>query len=874
MWRRKRTPEQELAAELRYHLDSLVREYVRSGLSAEEAERRARREFGAVEQIKDDCRDVRGQLLTDLAKDLLYAARSIRRSPGFAAAAVLSLALGIGANSAIFSLINAVMLRSLPVREPGRLVLITRPRDDGSPGAVSYPVFEQFRDHLKSISAASAEMNGRPLIAIDGADEDVSTQWIAGSYFAVLGVQPAAGRLLGPEDDMPEPEAPAAMISYRYWQRRFGLNPAAVGKTFSLHGRIFTIVGITPKGFSGTRPGFDLDVLLPLQTMLTASQRTEKTNNMLTMLARLRPGIPVQQADAEVRVLWTGIVQGIAAESPAKDRPAILRQRAAAVAAPGGFNPLMYSYGRALLLLMGIVGLVLLLACMNLSGLLMARAVARQREVSIRLAIGAGRGRLMRQFLAESLLLAGTGGSMGLLLAQWFGRTLVTLLANGGPRLLLPVSPDWRVLAFTASISLLACVLVGLAPGFRAIRVSINPSLKDSGGQSNRGLGRGLVSAQVAISMVLLVAATLFIGTLVRLHSVDRGIKTDGILAFGFRISQPYPPHRAQAVQHELLERISGTPGVAAATAVQVLPIGGGLWSRNIEAEGYPLQPGESPQVGFNVIAPDYFSTVDTPMLLGREFDKRDTGISKKVTVVNESFARHFFGTQSPIGRHVTSLNVVYEIVGVAKDAVYQTLRDSPIRTMYIPWTQRDGDQPSSYVYLARAAAGDPLRLTAALEHAGRQVDPSLRMATPRTYSEIVDSTILTERLMALLGAFFGSVAVVIACLGMFGLMAFQVSRRIGELGVRMALGAQRRDIVALVLRGAGAMLVTGALAGAAAGMVLSRLTAKLLFGVKPTEPGVYVLAAVVLCASGLVAAWIPARRASRIDPMAALRHE
>jgi predicted permease len=871
------TSEARLNAELRYHFERLVRESIAAGIEPGEARRRAQLEFGGVEQIKEECRDVRGRWLEDLGKDLRYTTRTLRRSPGFVVVSVLSLALGIGANTAIFSLINAVMLRSLPVQKPERLVQISRLRENGKPGVVSYPLFQYFQDNLKSISGAAVEMSADPAIMMDGAEEVVTAELVSGDHYGVLGMEPAAGRLLEPADDAISPAAPAAVISYRYWQRRFGLNSAAIGKTFALRDNVFTIVGVTPLRYQGTRPGSDPDITLPLSMMLSDSARREDALNMLSMMARLKPGVTIQQADAELQVLWQSFLHRRAAAVQEKNRPGFLRQRAGVLSGSDGFNPLRNRYSEPLLVLMGIVALVLLLACANLSGLLLARAAARQREISIRLAMGAGGGRLMRQFLAESLVLAILGGSAGLLLAYWFSGGLVAMLANGDT-LLLSTAPDWRVLAFTGAISLLACVLAGLAPGWHALRANLNPALKQvrSGGRGAPGarLGKALVVAQLSISMVLLVGATLFVGTLVKLYSVDRGLRTDGVLMFGVRSRERYPQARSWAAQTAVLDRLAALPGVTSASAAQVVPIAGGLWDRTVQVEGYIFRSDESEAVGFNAIGPKYFATVGTPLLSGREFEERDTNAARKVAIVNESFARYFFGARSPLGRQVTSVKVPYEIVGVVRDAKYQNLRQDVMKTMYIPWMQREGEQPSSYTFLVRVEAGNPMRLAPALEKLVREADPGLRLRTTQTYSAVVDRSIVTERIMATLGGFFGLLALIVACLGVFGVMAFQVSRRINEIGLRMALGARRSGIVALVLREVAVMLAAGSLIGAAAALTLTGLAGKMLFGITPAQPAVFALSAAVLGVAALAAGWLPARRASRVDPMVALRHE
>jgi predicted permease len=874
MWFRRKPMEARLDTELRYHFERLVRESIAAGVEPGEARRRARLEFGGVEQIKEACRDVRGRWVEDFGKDLRYAARTLRRSPGFLTVAVLSLALGIGANTAIFSLINAVMLRPLPVKEPDRLVQTTRLSPEGKPYDVSYALFQHFRRNLKSISASAAQMGRSPAIVMDGAEELVSAEMVSGDHYAVLGIEPAAGRLLEAADDARSPESPAAVIGYQYWQRRFGRNPAVIGKIFTLENpkKVFTIVGVTPRDYEGTRVGSNPDITLPLSMMLNDQQLHHPGSNMLNMLARLAPGVTVEQANAELQVAWQSFKEGFAAAEREKDRPERLRQRAAVVSAANGISQLRNDYSEALLVLMGIVGLVLLLACANLSGLLLARAASRQREISIRLAIGAGGGRLMRQFLTESFVLAALGGSAGLVLAGWFSGALVRMLANGGT-LLLSTTPDWRVLAFTGTISLLACVLAGLAPGWHALRANLNPGLKQARTGGHQRVGKAMVVAQLSISMVLVVGAGLFAETLVKLYGVDRGLRTDGVLTFGIRAIDQYPARRSAGFQ-PLLERLSTVPGVASATAVDVLPISGSLRARNVEVEGYRYRPDEDEGSGCNAIAPKYFATVGTPLLSGREFDERDTLTAKRVVVVNESFARYFFGAESPLGRRVTSKNVTYEIAGVVKDAKYRNLRQGAMRTFYIPVAQMEGEQPSDCYFLVKARAGDPMHLVPTLERAVREVDPGLRLRAPRTYSAVIDRTISTERIMAALGGFFGLLALIVACLGIFGAMAYQVSRRINEIGLRMALGASRGGIAGLVLREVAVLLMAGCVIGGAGAAGLTGLTRKMLFGVTPTEPGVFVVAAMVLGTAAFLAGWMPARRASRVDPMVALRHE
>ncbi|HZU28926.1 MAG TPA: ABC transporter permease [Bryobacteraceae bacterium] len=876
-WRRRGRAAEDarMSAELRYHFEQLVREAVAAGMSAQQARRHARLEFGGLDQIEEECRDARGRWLADFVRDLRYAARSLGRSPAFLAASVLLLALGIGANTAIFTLIDAVMLRMLPVEHPERLVHITRLGSEGQPYSVSYQLYLYLRDNLKSIAGATAQYEGTPVVVVGGAEQVVSAAYVSGSHYRLLGIRPAAGRLLGPLDDTIAPVAPAAVISYRYWQRQFGLSSRAIGSTFALESpkRLFTIVGVTPPGYEGISVGSDPDITLPLTMMLSEETRDEPMDNMLDMMGRLAPGATIQQANAELQVLWRGFQQRVAAKLPEGDRADYLRERIAVLRGASGFNSLRDRYGRALLLLMGMVALVLLLACANLSGLLLARAAAREREISIRLAIGASGGRLVRQFLAESFALAALGGGAGLVLARWFSAALVTTMANGKP-LVVSTSLDRRVLAFTALVSLLACAIAGLAPGLHALKGALHAGLRQPAAAGGLRLGRGLVVAQLAISMVLVSGGALFAATLVNLYRVDRGLNTSHVLVFTVRASGEYPSARLRAAVTRVLDRVRALPGVARVSAVDVLPISGSLWERDVDVEGYTYRPGESQLSAFNAIAPEYFATVGTPVLSGREFDARDTASSPRAAIVNEAFARSFFGNESPLGRRLTSLKVTYQIVGVVKDAKYTDLRQDVIRTMYIPWTQRTGEEATDFWFLARVSGGDPMRLAGVLQRLTPETDPILRLSTAQPYSTIIDRGIVKERIMAALGGIFGPLALLVAGIGIFGVMAFQVSRRVNEIGIRMALGASRTAVVGMVLRDVARMLALGCPIGAVVALGVTGLTRRMLFGVTATQPGIFLLAATVLGMAAFAAAWLPARRASRVDPLVALRHE
>jgi predicted permease len=866
-----------LREEVQFHRDRLIEDYVTAGLTREEAERRALREFGGVLQIEEAVRDARGRGLEDLARDLRYALRGLRRNPGFSAAAVLLLALGIGANVAIFSLINAATLRTLPVREPGGLVQIARIVADGQPVGVSYPMFEHFRDHARSLSDASAHWSTDLAVAIDGDEEFVTADLVTGGYYAALRLDPVAGRLLTPADDDPASAEAAAVIGERYWERRFGRSSAAIGKAVTMRDRAYRIVGVTPASFQSLQPGRVADITIPqgrlIGELVGEKTRRDPTAYWMSLIARLKPGVTVDQADAEVQVLWRAFLRSVAAEAPEKERAEILGARAGVLPAADGVNPLRYDHRRSLLILMGIVTLVLLLVCVNLSGLQLARAAARQREVSIRLAIGAGRGRLIRQFLTESLLLAAMGGALGVAVAAWFSARLLTMVVNGGS-MMLSVSPDGRVLAFTAAMSLFACLVSGLAPAVQAVRIEANPGLKRVRAQGSSRLGRLLVVAQLAISMVLIVGAALFVGTLLRLHAVDLGFRSNGVLIATVRSGRPYAADRGDGVKRALIERLRAVPGIGAASAARVLPISGSLWTKDLQVEGRAPGPGEADSTGFNVIAPAYFATLGTPLVSGREFDDRDRERSPKVAIVNESFARAFFGGGPALGRRVTAAGAAWEIVGVVRDAKYRSLRDPVMKTMYVPWTQREGDQPTDYAFLARAARGDPLRFAPAVERLVREVDPGLHLRAACSYATLVDRSLVTERILATLGGSFGLLALIVAGLGVFGVLAFQVARRTNELGLRMALGATPGAMTRLVLREVAWIVLPGIAIGAGGALLVTGLARGILFDLTPTEPRLFLAAALVLATAAALAGWVPARRAARVDPLIALRHD
>ncbi len=638
-----------LIREIDEELESHVAEATAQGRDAAEA----RRAFGAVLRHREASRDVRRLVwLDDFIMDVRYAVRALRRQPGFLTAAVLSLALGIGANTAIFTLVDAVMLRAMPVAEPQRLVQIVRRRAPDGPGvSSSYPLFEYVRDGARAFAGVFAQATSVSRVDLDihGTSDRTEATLVTGNYYDVLGVVPAAGRLLAADDDRATGESAVAVISDRYWQRKFARAPSAIGTTFSLNGTVVTIVGVTPAAFFGTLPGTDPDLTFPL-TMARVVRggndiwRQQDGFNFLSVMARLNLGTTVDQASVETRTRFAARIQAQAdAISNPNDQQRILGQHLDLLPGGGGFDWLRVRFSEPLQVLLVIVGLVLLLACANLSSLLLARAASREREVLVRSAIGAGRGRIVRQFLTESLVLAVLGSAAGCALAVWFTSALVTMMANGAT-MVLPIAPDWRLFAFLAMLTVVTCLLVGLVPSLHAARSDLSLGLIDARGGTRRHLGRALVIGQIAISLVLLVGATLFVGTLVTLETMDTGFRRDGILTFGLDTKESADsPHR-QAVESALLEQVNRLPGVETTSAAQILFISGGGWNGNVHVEGYTPAPNEELDADFNAVAPRFFATMGTPLVAGRDFDDRDGQMPP--TAATESIGK------SRAGRH------------------------------------------------------------------------------------------------------------------------------------------------------------------------------------------------------------------------------
>jgi predicted permease len=875
MWRRlrylfnRRQHEQDLADEMRLH-----RELARD------------RSFGNMTQLQESSRAVWiWPFLETLAQDTRYTLRTLRANPGFAATAVLSLALGIGANTAIFSILNAVMLRSLPVEDPRRLVQL----NTGEQAYFTNPIWEQVRDRQQAFSGTLAFGGDRFDLASGGESHFAEGLWVSGDYFRVLGVPAMRGRVFTPDDDLHGGghAGPVAVISQKFWKRHYSSDPDILGKTIRLNRHPFTIVGVTPPWFTGLDVDTAFDVAIPIgcEPLLHTDQSALAARSWwwLRILGRLAPGETRQQADAKMKALAPEVNRAtLPTDWDAKGQREYLQRSFAVRPAATGFSETGHSYRIALFTLMAVVGLVLLIACANIANLLLARAAARQREISIRMAIGAARRRVIRQLMSESLLLSVLGAVGGLLFAVWGSRLLVRFLSRGGNELQLDTAPDLRVLAFTMGIVVLTGLLFGLAPAFRATSVSPNNVLKEHsrgmvGGRF--GLGRTLVTGQVALSLMLLVGAGLFLGTLRNLLNTDLGFNRHNVLLVRAAMMQSNVPRlQRPRLYREIVERLRAIPGVASASSSAMTPISQSTWNSFVSPEGYLPKGKDDTLAYFNRVSPGYFATMRTPLLLGRDFSEHDDAGAPKVMLIGESAARRFFGRANPIGKTIGTEAMgrpakpdVYQVIGVVKDIKYEEVGENPLLSVYVacaqdtePWADitfelRSERPVESFIPAVRAAIGEVNR------------GISLEF---RNFETQIDESLLQPRMVALLSAFFGGLALLLAMIGLYGVTAYGVARRQAEIGIRMALGAQPGSVVWLVLREVAAMLALGTVLGLAASLAAGRLVASLLYGVKPYDAAPLLIAAVVLGIATGIAAYLPAHRAARLDPMAALREE
>jgi len=803
----------------------------------------------------------------------------------------LSLALGIGANTAIFSLIDAVILKSLPVRHPEELLQVMMGKQ--SYGGFSNPTWEHLRDRQDVFSGIFAYGRWGFNLANGGEARTVNGVYVSGQYFDTLGVHAVLGRTLTPADDT-RGCAGSAVLSYGLWQREYGGRADVLGKTISIDRHPIKIVGVAERGFNGTEVGASADVMAPLCAVTPIGSGYPgmlDTNyypvGWLQVIGRLKRGVRASQATARLKTLAPQIYnatveqQGLAREDGRQlgpeDRARYLRQTFDTQSAANGISYLRREYRLALIVLMTMVGVVLLIACTNVANLLLGRAAARQREIAIRMAVGGGRGRLIRQLLTESLLLSSLGAMLGVLFAEWCARLLVRFLDAS-----VDLSLDVRVLAFTASVAVLTGLLFGIAPAWRGTRVDPQSGLKANARGAvegtKLGLGKVLVMAQVALSLLLVVGAGLMLSTFWKLISLDAGFERDQVLLVSVDLRNGnYPRERWAAVYQEMLDQLRTIPGVRAASVSSITPVCHCRWAGEVVFEGYAPKSRDDAMASFNNVSDRYFETLGTPILAGRDFNSHDTSTSLKVAIISKSTAQKYFGATNPLGQHfrIRDGNILggpVEIAGIVKDAKYGSLREEPSPFVFIPWSQ--GGMPGPLTgFELRATGGAPTALISGVKSAIAGVNRDVAIEF-RTLADKVDDSIERERLLATLAGFFGALALVLAAIGLYGVMSYNVARRRNEIGIRMPLGAEQSRVLRMVLGEAAILIGIGLAVGFGAALAATRLVASFLYGLQPNDPWTLGLAAAVLAGVALIAGYLPARRASKLDSMAALRDE
>ena len=877
-WLRRQETERELDEELRAFVDLSAAAKMRDAVAPAEARRLAVLELGGLEQAKEQVRTYRhGALLDEMGRDVRYACRTLTRSPGFALVIILTLGLGIGANTAIFSLVDALMLRWLPVSNPQELVQVTMRRSDSpdEPGVAgasfSYAIVRALAERRDTF-AGLAGFSGYTFNTGSGDSlRKLPAAIVTGAYYETLGLHPVVGRLLSREDDEPGAAA-AAVITDGYWARQFQRDPAAIGRPMLLNGVPVPVVGVSPPGFVGLNVGSIADVTLTVAALPRVNPEGAPLlgpgNFWLRMLARPAPGVSVADAQARLTAAWHGMWDSlIASHWPAARRQAFADATFQLQSGGTGWTSMREIYWKPLMVLMAVVGLVLAVACANVASLMLARGSSRQKEMAVRLALGAGRGRILRQLLTESTLLSLAGGLFGLMMAWASSRLLVRIISTGPSQVAFDLTPNWQVLGFTAVVAIGTGILCGLAPAFHALSAGPSPAWNEGArttGSRSRLLST-LIGAQVALSLLLLVGAGLFVSTLRNLQNLDPGFRREGVLIVNLSGRRTSPPA-------DLVDEISGLPGVVSASLSTHTPLSGSLWSDFAVPRGQPMPEQETAL--FVGAGPRFFETLRTPLRAGREFTPRDSAGAPPVAIVNEAFARRNFPGQNPLGQYLSAVvrgeRKDLEIVGLSGDTRTFGLRSPAPSIVYVSYHQIATTIPTTIEVRASGA------LTQVAEALRRTIQPTL----PDTAVEVlplsaqVEAAMVQERLLATLAGAFGLLALVLACVGLHGLLAYTVARRTKELGIRMALGAQPTRVVAMVLAGAARLVTAGVLIGLPAAWAASRLVQSMLFGLRPADPIVMGGATLLLVAAALVAAYVPARRASRVDPMMALRHE
>ncbi|HLJ17292.1 MAG TPA: ABC transporter permease [Bryobacteraceae bacterium] len=910
-WRSKQR-DTDLDDEIAYDLAAEAEERIRLGISRKEAEAASRRDFGNVLLLKEDIREMwRWTSLERLGQDVRYGFRTLCKNPLFGAMAVLSLALGIGANTAMYSVMDAIMLRALPVPNPGELVILNwRTKTKQDPAVVQdhtgtsydepgggktspdfpWPFYELLRNHNGVFSTLFAyEKAGQLNLVVHGQAELATGEFVSGNFFSGLGIVPAVGRLIAESDNHPG-ASQVAVLSYYYWRDRFAGDPAAIGQTVRINDIPFTVTGVAAPEFFGVTPGSAPVVYVPIVNRPSLARNYGNEHDTMfidshfywaDMMGRLRPGIRLARAQAELAAQFHRFALSSAANDKERaDLPALWLEEGGS-----GVDSLRRQYSRPLLVLMTMVVFILAIACANIANLLLARATARRREVAVRLSLGASRIRVVRQLLTESMLLALPGGILGLGIAAGGIRFLIWLLAGGREDFNLRAELDWRVLAFTIAVAFATGIFFGLAPAIAATRVDITPALKESRASAARrrgrriGLSEFLVASQIALSLLLVLGAAIFVRTLANLHAVEIGFNQENVLTFSLDASQAgYQDAALRAFYARMNERFRVLPGVRAATVTDMpLVAGANHWTR-VVLPGAPKQAGrDGPDTSDISVGPTFFETMELPILLGRPIDSHDVDGAPLAAVVNQVFAQKYFPNQNPIGRRFGLGNSEagdLTIVGIAKNARYSSLKQAIPPVTYISYLQKVVKRPPIAMTFELRTVGNPLSLAQSIRKAAHEAAPRVPVTGMMTQTQRIDNTIVQERTFADLCTAFAVLALLIACVGLYGTTAYAVARRTNEIGIRMALGAQRQRIVWMVLREVLTLATTGLAVGLICALSAMSAIKSFVFGMKPADPFAILLAAGILIAALLLAGFAPAMRASRIDPLTALRDE
>jgi predicted permease len=835
--------------------------------------------------------------MPNIFQELRYALRGFRKSPLLAGAALISLALGIGANTAIFSLTDQVLLRSLPVKDPSQLVLFsaTGPKrgwvesnyDDNF--SFTYPMYCDFRDRAPALAGVVARFPMRFSMSWGDQTELVQGELVSGTYFGVLGVRTVLGRGLTPDDDRLGNPNEVVVLSYNIWKNKFALGPAVLNQTVRLNGRPLTVVGVAEPGFKGVAAGEAGDVFVPITLQPRMTQMfdglADRRGYWLNIFARLKPGMPRPQAEAILNAFWRPILADEARNTPnasQKYRERFSAKHLSLLPGGPGISAVRGTAEGPLIVLMSMAGLLLLIACANIANLLIARAASRQKEIAIRLAIGAGRAQLLRQLVTEGVSLSLVGGVLGILTAYWTGDLLLSYLPTDPSVMGLTAQPDARVLAFGLALSLVTGIVFGLAPAWETLRTNVSGSLKEQaagvmGSAAQVRFRKALVVAQVGLSLVLLIGAGLFARSLFNLKQISTGFRADHLLSFAVQPSlNGYNQARIRALYERLHDSVSALPQVRGVAMAEIQLLAGNIDMSGVVVPGYEPKEGESMSVRDNFIAPGYFSTIGIPLVSGRDFTKQDGPGAQKVAVINEQMARKYFGGENPIGRRFRYASAkkddgAIEVVGVVKDSKQSDLRDTPEPFAYYPYAQHESIMRMTfYIRTSQGAAV----LGPVLREEVRRADGNLPVFDMKTIEQQIDEDVFAERLVSVLATFFGMLATLLAAIGLYGVTAYMVSRRTREIGLRMALGAAKREVLRMVMREVGLLALVGVAVAVPTAFALSRLIQAQLYNVQGNDPAIFAGASVAIAVVAGTAGLIPAIRATRIDPMTALRNE